>query len=219
MMQMSIKIEPDVDGYTGRECPSCKKYFKIKGGTGLPGSPPCHCPYCNHVGSPNEFFTEDQIEYAKSVVLNKFSAAFLASLKTLERRPDPRAFISIGIKISGSPEPVIHYSEQELEERVTCSACTLQYAIYGAFGYCPDCGVHNSLQIVNANLDLTVKLLDSQDRRQPMLPRSSSRMRWKTPCRASMVSVANIVRGCRSKSRFRTSKAREISCSRKLRST
>ena len=96
-MELVVKLEPDAEGYTGRECPRCKKYFKFRGGTGLPGSPTCHCPYCNHVDSPNEFFTEDQIEYAQSVAVNKFSSALLASLKKVERRPDPRAFISIGI--------------------------------------------------------------------------------------------------------------------------
>ena len=115
-MEMTVKVEPDTEGYVGRECPDCKKYFKIKTGTGLPGAPPCHCPYCNHTAATNEFFTEDQVEYAKSVFLNKFTGDFLASLK-LERRPDPRAFISIGITVKGSRTPIVRYSEKELEER------------------------------------------------------------------------------------------------------
>jgi hypothetical protein len=36
----------------------------------------------------------------------------------------------------------------------------LEYTIYGAFGYCPDCGVHNSAQIAGANFDLVLKTLD-----------------------------------------------------------
>ena len=35
-MELVVKIEPDSDGYTGRECPACKKYFKVKGGTKSP---------------------------------------------------------------------------------------------------------------------------------------------------------------------------------------
>jgi hypothetical protein len=62
--------------------------------------------------------------------------------------------------VKGSPTPIAYYREEELEERVTCSACTMEYTIYGAFGFCPDCGVHNSLQIVNANFDLVLKALD-----------------------------------------------------------
>ncbi len=159
-MEISVKIESDADGYTGRECPTCEKYFKIKFGTGLPGDPECHCPYCNHTGPQKEFWTKQQIEYAQSVAMHQLSGQFLAQLKKLERRPDPRALISIGFTVKGSPTPVAYYREEELEERVTCAACTMEYTIYGAFGFCPDCGVHNSLQIVNANFDLVLKTLD-----------------------------------------------------------
>lgn len=158
-MEFSVTIKPDEDGYTGRECPTCEKYFKIKFGTGLSGANECHCPYCNHVGPQNEFWTKRQIEYAKSVALNKITGQFISHLKTLERRPNPRAFISIGITVKGSSTPIAYYSESELEERITCSKCTLEYTIYGAFGFCPDCGAHNSLQIANANLDLVLKTL------------------------------------------------------------
>lgn len=159
-MEISVKIEPDADGYTGRECPACEKFFKIKFGTGLPGDPDCHCPYCNHTGPQKEFWTKQQIEYAQSVAVHQLSGQFLKELKKLERRPNPRAFVSIGISVKGSPTPIAYYREEELEERVTCSACTMEYTIYGAFGFCPDCGVHNSLQIANANFDLVLKALD-----------------------------------------------------------
>lgn len=159
-MKVSVEIQPDADGYTGRECPECKKYFKIKFGTGIPGANQCHCPYCNHVGPQTEFWTEQQLEYARSVALNRISKQLLGSLKKLERRPDPRALFSIGITVKGQPTPITRYSEKELEERISCSACTLEYTIYGTFGYCPDCGVHNSLQILSANFDLILRILE-----------------------------------------------------------
>ncbi len=159
-MEFSVTIKPDADGYTGLECPTCERYFKIKFGTGLPGAPECHCPYCNHIAPRTKFWTKQQIEYAKSVAVNKISDQLLSQMKQMERRPDPRAFLSIGITVKGSPTPIAYYSEKQLEERVTCSSCTLEYTIYGAFGFCPDCGVHNSLQIVNANFDLLLKTLD-----------------------------------------------------------
>lgn len=166
-MEFSVKIAPDADGYTGRECPNCEKYFKITFGTGLPGATDCHCPYCNHVAPQTSFWTKPQVDYAKSVALNKITRDFLAQLKKVERRPDPRALISIGITVKGSPTPIAHYTEQQLEERVTCASCTMAYTIYGAFGFCPDCGVHNSLQIVNANFDLIVKTLDLANHAAP----------------------------------------------------
>lgn len=159
-MKISVTIQPDADGFMGRECPSCERYFKIKGGTGIPGLTTCRCPYCNQLGPQDHFWTKAQIAYARSVALNKVSSQLLSSLKTMERRPDPRALVSIGIKVKGSPTPIAYYAENELEERVACSACGLEYTIYGAFGYCPDCGVHNSAQIADANFDLVLKTLD-----------------------------------------------------------
>jgi hypothetical protein len=162
-LEFSVKIDSDVDGYTGRECPGCKRYFKIKFGTGLPEAAQCHCPYCNYVGLQTEFWTEQQIEYAKSVALNQISKQLLGSLKRFEKRHDPRALVSIGITVKGQPTPIARYSEKELEERIICAACTLEYTIYGTFGYCPDCGIHNSLQILNTNFDLALKILNLAD--------------------------------------------------------
>ncbi len=43
--------------------------------------------------------------------------------------------------------------------KVTCDKCTFRFAIYGVFGWCPDCGAHNSLQILSKNLELAKKEL------------------------------------------------------------
>lgn len=158
-MKFSVSIEADEDGYTGRECSECKKYFKIKFGTGLPEAADCHCPYCNHIKLQKEFFTKQQIEYAKSVAINKISGDLLKKIKRLERKPKRNQFISIGIRVKGRPTPITYYSEKELEEKISCNCCTLEYTIYGIFGFCPDCGIHNSKQIVNANFDLVLKML------------------------------------------------------------
>lgn len=160
-MKISVSMQPDAEGYTGRECPECEKYFKIKFGTGLPGDPGCHCPYCNHYGPHDEFWTKQQIEYAKSVVLNKISGDLLKSMKKLERKPKRNQLISIGIKIKGRPTPIAYYSEKDLEEKIECEECTLQYAIYGAFGFCPDCGAHNSKQILFANFNLIINMINA----------------------------------------------------------
>jgi hypothetical protein len=162
--QFSISIPPDDEGLIGRECPvvTCEGYFKIQPGTGLKGENlPCHCPYCGHEASQNKFFTKAQVEYAKSVVLNKVTDALLKDLKGLEFNHPPRGSFGIGIsmKVTGHPRPIHCYREKKLETEVVCDQCTLRYTIYGVFGYCPDCGVHNSLQILNKNLDLVERLL------------------------------------------------------------
>lgn len=157
----SVRIPPDPDSFTGRECPlpDCERYFKVEFGTGLKGSNPCHCPYCGHVAPHDKFWTKEQIAYAKSVVFNEVTKSVLGQLRRLERRPDPHAFLSLSIKVEGRPHPIRHYREQVLEQTVVCDQCTLRYAIYGVFGHCPDCGVHNSLQILDANLGIVEKMV------------------------------------------------------------
>ena len=169
--RVSVSIPIDENGFIGRECPrpDCEGYFKIEPGTGLKGEDlPCCCPYCGHQEGQGKFFTKAQIEYAQSVVLNKVSGAFLKNLKSLEFNHKPRGGFGIGIsmKVTGRPTPIRRYREQDLETEVICDKCTLRYTIYGVFAFCPDCRVHNSLQILEKNFDLIEKLLtvaESQD--------------------------------------------------------
>lgn len=160
--EFSVSIPPDEDGLTGRECPAsdCQGYFKVKFGTGLKGKGlPCYCPYCGHVESHNKFFTQDQIEYVRSVAFNKITGAIIKDLKQMEFNHPPRGAFGIGIslKFEGRPHPIRYYREKQLETLVVCDHCTLRYAVYGVFAFCPDCGVHNSLQILNKNLELAEK--------------------------------------------------------------
>lgn len=172
--QISIPMPRDPDGLLGRECPApkCESYFKIQPGTGLTGKDlPCHCPYCGHTAATNQFFTKAQIKYAKSVALNQLTGAFLKDLKSLEFNHQPRGGFGIGIsmKVTGQPTPIRHYRERKLETEVVCDQCTLRYMIYGVFGYCPDCRVHNSRQILTKNLELVEKLLGVAETQEPAL--------------------------------------------------
>lgn len=161
--QFSIPIPRDENGYLGRECPECERYFKITPGTGLTGDDlPCHCPYCGHSAPQDQFFTKAQIEYAKSVAINKVTGAVIKDLKSLEFNHRPKGPFGIGfsMKVEGRPRPIRHYSDLELEEEVVCDHCTLRYTVYGTFAFCPDCGQHNSLQILEKNLAVAQKQLD-----------------------------------------------------------
>lgn len=164
--RISIAIPKDDDGYLGRECPEaeCESYFKIRPGTGLTGTDlPCHCPYCGHTGPHDTFWTKEQLAYAKSVALRQVTDALRKDLKSLEFNHKPRGASGIGISMKlqhGPPLPIRYYREQSLETAVSCEACTLDYSVFGVFAYCPDCRVHNSLQILRQNLSLTRKQLD-----------------------------------------------------------
>lgn len=159
--QFSIQIPTDEEGYLGRECPQeeCQGYFKITLGTGLKGVTACHCPYCGFTAEQSDFTTKEQIEYAKSIVINKVTGALIKDLKQLEFEHKPQGMFGIGIsmKVTGRPQPISYYREKSLETEIICNACTLRYAIYGVFAFCPDCGAHNSQQILEKNLELAEK--------------------------------------------------------------
>lgn len=162
--QFNISLSPDEDGYLGRECPveTCEGYFKITPGTGVNGPAPCHCPYCGHTGEPSTFHTKEQIEYAKSLVIRQVTDALFKDMKSLEFDHKPRGGFGIGLSLKvtrDGPRPIRYYREKELETHVVCDNCTLRYAIYGVFGWCPDCRSHNSLQILSKNLELAKKEL------------------------------------------------------------
>jgi hypothetical protein len=162
--QFNISIKADEDGYLGRECPvdACLGYFKITLGTGVKGPAPCHCPYCGHAGDMSSFSTKQQIEYAKSMVIRQVTDALHQDLKSMEFKHPARGGFGIGISLKmtpGAPHPIKYYREKQLETEVVCDNCTLRYAIYGVFGWCPDCGTHNSVQILTKNLELAQKEL------------------------------------------------------------
>lgn len=144
-IEFSIPMSTDEDGFYGRECPDgeCLGYFKVEPGTGLQGNElPCHCPYCGHTASNDRFWTQDQLEYARSVAMRKTQDYVLGMFKDAfpPTRPRSNDFLSISWKVKpGAPLPLRHYHEKQLETTIVCDACGLRYAVYGVFAYCPDC--------------------------------------------------------------------------------
>jgi hypothetical protein len=162
--QVSVPMQSDDDGYFGRECPveECLGYFKVTPGTGIQGPAPCHCPYCGHSGGNDTFWTQEQLDYAHSFVLRQVTDALHKDMKSMEFDHKPRGMFGIGISLKvtqSAPHPIKYYREKELETHVVCENCTLRYAIYGVFGWCPDCGIHNSVQILAKNFELARKEL------------------------------------------------------------
>lgn len=169
-----VSVPRDKDGFTGRECPACEKLFKIELGTGLKGvGLPCHCPYCGHAAGHDQFWTKDQVKYVKSIATRKITDAVRKDLKRLEFNHKPRGRFGIGLSLKVKPgrrPPIRYYVEPRLETEMVCDKCTLRYAVYGVFAFCPDCGQHNSLQILDRNLEIVGKMLEmASDQEDPLV--------------------------------------------------
>jgi hypothetical protein len=160
---IKVSLPTDENGLTGRECPNseCLGTFKIRFGTGLKGENlPCHCPYCGHTAAQDDFWTQEQLAYIRSIAVNEVSKALRALTQDWDRdlrRRTKNSFIKMSMEFKGGHHPIQYYQEKQLETNVTCDVCTLEYSIFGVFAFCPDCGTHNSLQILNKNLELVEK--------------------------------------------------------------
>lgn len=167
-IKLNINIPLDDNGMMGRECLECKKYFKLKPGTGLPSSY-CHCPYCDYEGESNTFWTEAQNEYVRSVALNHaFNEIVKPSLrkitesfKDLERKTRG-GFLQFKVKTSNInySVPIKYYAEEDLETTVTCDNCGLIFSVYGVFAQCPDCKELNAFLIYEKSLEVSQKQFD-----------------------------------------------------------
>ncbi len=152
-----VSLTPDENGFIGRECPKCNMYFKVKPGTGLPINHQI-CPYCSYQGLGKEFYTKDQIEYAKELALQEIMDPLLKTLNGLEKRTKGE-FIEIKVRTSGIPIQITKYQEKILETDVTCDNCGLIFSIYGVFSNCPDCGKLNYVSIFNCSLESSKKMI------------------------------------------------------------
>jgi len=164
---VTVTVPVRDDGFCGRECPEpdCQKYFGIVCGTGMEGEDlPCHCPYCGHAEEHSSFHTKDQLKYFSSVAQQRLSDAILGDLQEMSAKinsqQDRSSLLQISVKTARSHRPTIHsYDEKQLETELVCGFCTLRYMVYGVFAFCPDCGKHNSYQILMKNMEVIEKML------------------------------------------------------------
>jgi len=170
-MKVGVNLPPDEKGFTGRECPQCGEYFKVKFGTGLHGSSHC-CPYCGFSGSQRAFDTKDQIEYAKSIAVRKYMEEMVEPfvqeleqrIRELERATRD-GIIQIKVKSTGSPQkiPLNTYQEKEVETYVKCDHCGLEFAVYGVFANCPDCSKLNASIVFKKSIEVAHKRIRLMD--------------------------------------------------------
>ena len=167
-IHLKVSIPTDDEGMFGRTCPKCKKYFKVKAGTGLSDISMCTCPYCEHTDDSGFFLTPSQQKFLESIAIREVLGPALRDLersfKDLERSTR-YSFISFKVQTRGLDLPIEYYSEAELETIVTCDHCGLVFAIYGIFASCPDCTrltamsmFHNSLEAARKRLGILGKI-------------------------------------------------------------
>jgi hypothetical protein len=142
-MSMKVSIPGDTEGFFGRTCPSCTRFFKLRVDE-FKAAPETElvCAYCGHRATAPDFITKDQRArlisaakvYAGSKIQDTFGRAFRPTTSS-------GGLFSISIEYKPGTPPRLHsYVEEQVRRTVICDACSRAAAVYGATSFCPYCG-------------------------------------------------------------------------------
>ena len=161
--RISVPLQPDNNGMLGRQCPidECGLYFKLRLGTGR-NTDDIRCPYCRSEGQFGDFFTQDQLEYARSVAIRRIvdplMRDFRRDIEGVSRRQSG-GLLQLKVSVNYKPISIYQYWEKRLETEVICENCTLEFAVYGVFASCPCCGDLNAMKVLLTSLETAKKKL------------------------------------------------------------
>ena len=138
--EASVSIPADEEGFFGRQCPDCDRFFKMQVDQweGLPDDAIVTCPYCGHRPEDvSDFMTPQQNQRVQS--------AAEALAEQYVHQAVQEAFSGLGtIRVSRDPPPPVRslttYVEEQVRRTIICDRCKTVYAVYGATAFCPVCG-------------------------------------------------------------------------------
>lgn len=171
--EASISIPADEDGFFGRQCPDCGRFFKVQVDQweALADDAVLTCPYCGHrPADPNDFITPQQnrrIQSAAEALAEQYAnQALNDAFRGLTTRLRPGQS-GIQITVSHDPRPPIRslttYVEEQVRKTITCDNCQTVYAVYGATAFCPVCGPRAALTTVLEAIELGRRSLALED--------------------------------------------------------
>jgi hypothetical protein len=86
LKSVSVPIESDEKGYIDKECPSeeCKFIFKVNKDdwTNIFKDEAVWCPFCRYEAPAKQWFTTEQVKYAKAEALAVVKGKIHSALKT-----------------------------------------------------------------------------------------------------------------------------------------
>ena len=172
--EFSISIPADEEGFFGRSCPACERFFKmrVEQWDALPDEASITCPYCGHQPDDvNDFLTAQQnarvesaAEAAVEQYLHQAVSKMFQGLGTRRLRPGESG---IEIRVSHDPPPPVRsitaYAEEEVRRTITCERCATVYAVYGATAFCPVCGPRAAADTVLESIERARRALALED--------------------------------------------------------
>jgi rRNA maturation endonuclease Nob1 len=156
---MIYKISiPTDNGFWGRECRVCNKYFKIDANK---IKTDMFCPYCGELQQNDNLWTKEQTESVNEIAAQVGLRYVEDELeKMLQNIARGSKFITYKPGVKTQVHTPIKHLERDVDTEIECPQCTMTFQVYGIFGFCPGCGEDNIL-IYEANLNLLIHEIET----------------------------------------------------------
>lgn len=175
--RLTIKIPKGDDGRSARKCraDNCSPgYFKVKPGTGIiENHLVAYCPYCQHEDDPNNFYSSEQLRYAKDMIAREVQGGVSKMIReslglgSSGRKTFGGGLFSMEMSFTESSKPIVRRPmEEEVRRDVICPHCGLDHSVYGLATWCADCGKDIFLTHVEAEFSVVRLMLSDIDRRR-----------------------------------------------------
>lgn len=121
-MELQVSIPIDDDGFLRRECPSCVGQFKWHHGPAseaaetAPAAEIYFCPLCGVSATVDQWWTQEQLEYAQGVAVPQFMNEFTEELRDAVRQPRD-SFIQLSVEtpdVADAPAPLVEPNDMEI---------------------------------------------------------------------------------------------------------
>lgn len=155
--KVSVPMPADPEDYTDRQCPSgeCMFQFKLHQDDWAQKvrDEKVFCPFCGHSADSDQWWTQQQIEYAKDMafrqIRRRIGHAMQIDAQHWNRRQKRDSFLNITMKVNNLPQhiPLASATAEPMRLKITCPACYCRYAVIGAAFFCPACG-HNAADLM-----------------------------------------------------------------------
>lgn len=165
-----MRITPDDKGYFDKQCPKCRKCFKIKEDDYFDKflDNKIFCVYCREMDDINRFITEGQKREFKKKCNAKLAIGLQNSLfgRFVDKkiRHEDGSFTEIefdkekNLSIINSPIGPL----EEMERDLTCFSCGTRYNARGEVFFCPNCGeLRPPKEIFDDSINVLIMTIDS----------------------------------------------------------
>jgi hypothetical protein len=172
--EASVSIPADEEGFFGRRCPDCVRFFKMRVDQWemLADGATVTCPYCGRQPADvSDFMTPQQnrrVHSAAEALAERYVHQRLqkmfSGLGSRRLRPGESG---IEIRVSHDPPPPVRslpaYAEEQVRRTITCVKCETVYAVYGATAFCPACGPRGAADTVLESIERGRRSLAPED--------------------------------------------------------